>query len=216
MTHYHKIRILIFILLQTPVIYIAAQNNIFKNEVYFGVNAGMTGSMVLFKPDVPQSYILGRQAGIVFRYINEKNVGLHAELNYSERGWSELNRAFEKKLNYIEFPFLTHIYFGEKVRFFCNLGPKLGYLIGEQTIINIDPSSTKEQHIQNIQNKFDYGIALGLGCLFKIKRQMLQLEARGYYSANDIFANEKKDYFDNSNLIHASVTLGWLMNFNKK
>ncbi|OJV40730.1 MAG: hypothetical protein BGO29_05855 [Bacteroidales bacterium 36-12] len=195
---------------------VQAQHNGFKNEVYIGVNAGMNGSMVYFKPDVPQGYLVGRQGGLVFRYINEKNVGLQAEINYSERGWSEINNSFDKRLNYIEVPFLTHLYFGNNVRFFFNLGPKFSYLISEKTLLNTNPSSTQEQHIQDVQNKFDYGLAAGIGCMFKIKKQVFQLESRGNISANNIFSNNIKDYFDNSHLIHASITIGWLMSLNNK
>jgi len=39
---------------------------------------------------------------------------------------------------------------------------------------------------------------------------VLQLEARGNFSASDIYSNDRRDYFDNSNLITASATLSCL------
>ena len=192
-----------------------AQNNKFKSETYIGITGGPNASMVYFRPQVDQDFLFAYQGGLIVRYINEKSLGLQAEINYVQRGWSEKDKGFVKRLDYIEVPFLTHIYFGDKARFFFNIGPKIGYLLHETVIQNVNPASTNEQHVQAIQNKFDYGLAFGLGCMFKIKNQLIQLEGRGNFSASDLFSNDKRDYFDNSNLIHGSVTLGWLIQVNK-
>lgn len=187
----------------------AAQNNKFAGETYFGINGGATGSMVYFRPTVDQNYLLAYHGGLVFRYISEKNLGVQAELNYVQKGWQEINNTYAKRLDYIELPFLTHLYFGNKVQFIFNVGPKIGYLIGEHELFNADPSSTAAQH-QTIQNKFDYGFAAGIGFLFKIKQQVYQLDSRANFSVSDIFSNERRDYFDNSNNINVSVSLAWL------
>ncbi|MDD2284654.1 MAG: porin family protein [Paludibacter sp.] len=192
-----------------------AQNNTFQNETYFGISAGPAASMVYFRPTVDQNFLFAYHGGVVFRYINEKSLGVQAEINYSQRGWSEPDESYIKRLDYLEVPFLTHVYFGNNTRFFFNVGPKVGYLLKETVLRNNNPASIREQHIQHIQNKFDYGLAFGLGCLFKIKKQVFQLEGRGNFSASDLFSNDRREYFDNSNLIHASVTLGWLMQGNK-
>ncbi len=189
----------------------SAQINKFKGETYLGINGGPSASMVFFKPTVEQEYLTAYHGGLVFRYISEKSLGVQAELNYSQRGWSETGGSFVKRLDYLEIPFLTHIYFGDKTQFIFNIGPKIGYLIQETVLHNNNPASTAEQHVQSIQNKFDYGFAAGLGFLFKINRQVFQLESRANFSFSDIYSNERRDYFDNSNLINASVTLGWLI-----
>lgn len=193
-----------------------AQNNKFKKEIYIGASAGPAASMVYFKPNVAQNFLYAYHGGLVFRYINERSLGVQAELNYSQRGWSETDKNYEKRLDYIEIPFLTHIYFGNNIGFFFNIGPKIGFLLKETVISNKKPDSQAEQHTQAIQNRFDYGLSAGLGCIFKIKKQVFQFEGRGNFSASDIFSNAKKDYFDNSNLIHAAVTLGWLIQINNK
>ena len=107
--------IFIFVLFSSSLI---AQVRLDKPEIYVGVTAGATGSMVIFNPVVAQTYLQGYNGGLVFRYIAEKNVGMQAELNFSQRGWKEANGLFAKQLNYIELPFLTHIYMGKKNRFF--------------------------------------------------------------------------------------------------
>jgi len=212
--HWAKIAVLsLFSVLFLP--FTIGQNNNFRKETYVGLSGGATGSMVYFKPIVEQSYLLAYQGGFVFRYISEKHLGVQAELNYIQRGWSESGKTFSKRLDYIELPFLTHIYFGKNARFFLNLGPEIGYLINETILQNSNPGSTAEQHIRAIQNKFKYGLTAGLGFSFHIKRQVLQLEARGNFAASDIYSNDRRDYFDNSNLITASATLSWLIRVNK-
>ena len=192
-------------------ILIQAQSRLDKPEMYLGVTGGATGSMVVFNPAVNQSYLQGYNGGIVFRYIAEKNVGVQAELNYSQRGWKESSGLFSKQLNYIELPFMTHIYMGNNNRFFINLGPKIAYLLSEKTLVDNTVNSTEVQQITLIQNKFDYGLCLGFGLAFKINRNTLQLDTRAYYALSDIYSNSKKDYFGNSNNLNVSLNLAWLM-----
>lgn len=186
-----------------------AQNNKFARETYIGINGGATGSMVYFKPAVNQDYLLAYHGGLVFRYISERNLGVQAELNYVQKGWQETNNSYAKRLDYIEIPFMTHLYFGNKTQVYVNIGPEIGYLINEQELLNINPASTDAQH-KPVENKFDYGFAAGLGLLFKIKKQVFQIDSRANFSISDIFSNERRDYFDNSNNINVSVSLAWL------
>lgn len=187
-----------------------SQSRLDQPEIYIGTSIGATGSMVMFKPAVSQSYLLGYNGGLVFRYISEKNVGMQAELNYSQRGWSE-NSSYERQLNYIELPFLTHIYFGNKTRAFFNIGPKISYLISEKVLINNTENVTQYQHITAVENSFDYGLCAGLGLMFKIKKNVLQLDTRANFSLSDVFSNRKVDYFDTSNNVNVSVNLAWML-----
>ncbi|MCL1867440.1 MAG: PorT family protein, partial [Paludibacter sp.] len=99
-----------------------------KSELYLGAASGATISKVGFKPHVHQSFVLGINAGGAFRYITEKYFGMQLELNIAQMGWKEDTTFFCKQLTYIEIPFLTHIYFGQKTRVFANLGPQIGFL----------------------------------------------------------------------------------------
>jgi hypothetical protein len=188
-----------------------AQVRLDKPEMYVGVTAGATGSMVLFNPAVTQSYLLGYNGGLVFRYIAEKNVGMQAELNFSQRGWKEASGLFTKQLNYIELPFMTHIYMGNKNRFFINIGPKISYLLSEKVMVNGTTNSTEVQQATPVQNAFDYGLCGGIGCSFNIKGNILQIDTRAYYALSDIYSNNKSDYFANSNTANVSVNLAWLI-----
>lgn len=188
--------------------YSVAQNNKFVTETFIGINGGTTGSMVLFKPIIDQDYLLAYHGGIVFRHISENHFGVQAELNYVQKGWQEIDKAYAKRIDYVELPFMTHLYFGNKAQVYINIGPKIGYMIHEQTIYNNDPTDAP-QHVA-IDNKFDYGFVGGLGFLFKINRQVIQLDSRANFSMSDIFSNDKRDYFDNSNNLNIALSLAWL------
>ena len=62
---------------------------------------------------------LGFNGGATIRWNTEPNLGIQAELNFTQHGWEE---KFEEKpqykysrtVNYMELPFLTHIHFGSK------------------------------------------------------------------------------------------------------
>ena len=187
-----------------------AQARLDKPEMYIGANLGVTESMINFSPAIPQGFLMGFNGGIVFRYIAEKNVGIQAELNFSQRGWTESSGLYSRQLNYIELPFMTHIYVGRKNRFFFNLGPKISYLISERVLLNTTGGSLDAQHITSVQHPFDYGLCTGLGMLFNIKGKIIQLDTRAYYSLSDVFANTKRDVFSTSNNFNLSVNLAWL------
>ncbi len=199
---------LIIIILTTKT---SAQVRLDNPEIYVGATGGVTGSMVNFTPSVSQTYLLGYNGGAVFRYISDKNLGVQAELLYMQRGWNESGNIFARRLDYIELPFLSHFYLGRSFRVIFNIGPKVGYLISEKTLFNYITDSDEVQHTRNTDNKFDYGFCAGLGFLLKIKKQVFQIEARGNYSMTDIYSNDKRDYFDFSNNINASVNFSWLI-----
>ncbi len=188
-----------------------AQKAYYKPEMYIGLNGGMAASTVNFTPKVSQSFLMGYTGGLVFRQISQKSLGWQVELNYMQRGWQETEGGYARQLNFIELPFMTHFNFGKKFRFFFNIGPKVGYLISESVLQNTQETSTSVQHTTLTENKFDYGFVAGTGFYINIKGQVFQLEARGNYSMSDIFSNDKRDYFDKSNPMYASVNFAWLM-----
>lgn len=199
----------ILILTVFPVLLIA-QVRLDKPEMYIGGNLGVTESMIMFNPAITQGFLMGYNGGIVFRYIAEKNVGMQAELNFSQRGWKEASGLYSRQLNYIELPFMTHIYVGNKSRFFINIGPKISYLISENTPLNGTGNSTDVQHVTPVQHPFDYGLCAGLGLLFNVHGRILQLDTRANYGLSDIFADTKRDYFGTSNNFDLSVNLALL------
>jgi len=206
-----KYKILFFLAITSSLL-ASAQDRLMKPEMYLGINAGVTESQIYFKPTVTQGYLRGYNGGLVFRYIAEKNVGMQAELNFSQRGWNEASGLYTRQLNYVELPFMTHIYLGKKNRFFINLGPKISYLISENILLNNTGDLTDEnQHFTIVEHAFDYGLCGGIGLLFGIGKNQIQLDTRFNFGLSDIYKNTKIDYFSNSNNLNLSVNLAWLV-----
>jgi hypothetical protein len=136
------------------------------------------------------------------------------EMNFTQMGWKEEEKIegktteiFSRKLNYLEIPFLTHIYFGKRTRIFANLGPQIVFLLS-QTATSPPAQTTESRHLDPVKNTFDYGFAAGLGVVVPIRRTAIQLEIRGYYGMNDIYSNAMAGA--RSNNWKASVNLGWM------
>lgn len=191
----------------------------FTPEIYVGANGGMNASMVYFKPSLNQTFATGINSGLSFRYISEKNLGLQLELNYIEKGWNQHNGLIDiytRKLNYLELPFLTHLYFGKKTRFYFEIGPQISYLINDLELLSYYVNPEEVEQTYSLDHKFDYGGAAGLGMSFQFGAQLFQIGLRGSYSLNDIFSNNQRDYFDHSNNIVAQSSLTWMIQTNYK
>lgn len=205
----------------------AAAQRHYKPHIHVGVHGGMSMSRTSFYPSVSQKNLDGLQFGARFRYAEERHVGLMAEINVEQRGWKEdyddSPLAYQRRLTYLELPVLTHIFFGSRVvKGFFNLGPQIGYMIGEKITANFDyanaatlasfpPNHRTEQLAMKISNKFDYGITAGAGVEFIIaRRHCIALEGRYYYGLGNIFPSTKKDYFSASRGSSILVTMSYM------
>lgn len=175
-------------------------------EKYIGISQGINNSFVLFYPNLKQNlFFPGYTGGISYRYITEKHWGLQVELKYSQRGWSEKDNTYTRRIDYVELPFLTHFYFGNTHRAILNVGPKIGYLLNDRTLKNTSSEPNAEQH-KSIYFPFDYGGTLGIGYNLHTKNSgVYEVELRGYYALSDIFANTKRDFFQMSNTLNISL-----------
>lgn len=195
-----------------------SQNNDFEKQLYVGFGGGAQLSSVDFVPSVLQKNNIGIHGGISAKYIAEKHLGLLLELNYAQRGWTEdfedrTDLAYARTLNYLEMPFMTHVYFGNKVRFVFNAGPQIAFLLGssatmsdalKKEIDELKETSTTKVGVQYESDlrRFDYGLTGGAGIEFKSGAGNFQLEGRYYFGLGDIFENRKsrkeKFYFNRS------------------
>lgn len=196
----------------------------FKKELYIGASFGTNFSSVSFAPKIQTKLLMGYMGGVIARWNTENHIGLQAELNYAQNGWDEDFKDYPGKgykytrtLNYVELPFLTHIYFGgKKTRFFINLGPKIGYLLNESTSQNIAGvdfgNKTTLQHSIPVKHKFAWGLCGGPGFEVRSGIGTFSLEGRYYYALGDIFSNSKADddYFPKSSGQVFSVKLAYL------
>ena len=198
----------------------------FSSNIAIGVKGGMDFSKVFFNPHVKQLFQPGITAGVMVRYIEENHFGLIGELNYAQRGWKENFEEspfnFSKDLDFIDLCFLAHVYFGRRGRFFFNAGPQVGYYLGEHIKANFNPQDMghipgfpnvnriNQQMIEPTNIKVDYGISAGLGGEFNInRRNSICLECRFYFGLANIFSTNRADYFNASNQMSLSATIGY-------
>lgn len=225
------------LIISSVIVVLSAMSHMATAQRYYtphfdiGGKAGITMSNMQFSPSVEQAMLMGEMAGITMRYTEEKIFGLIAELNIEQRGWKE---GFEKDegdfdyrrhFTYVQLPLLTHIYFGgKKFKGFVNLGPSVGYMIGDKITSNFDyenPGSVSgfpmqyrsvEQMRMDVSNKFDYGIMAGAGMELIMKRKhSFLLEFRYYFGLGNVFPSSRKDVFSASRGTSIQVSLGYMI-----
>ena len=214
--------LLSFLLFAFP---ICAQTH-YQSNVAIGVKGGVDFSEVFFNPKVKQSFEQGYTAGFMVRYIEENHFGLIGELNFAQRGWKENFEEdpfnYSRDLDFIDLCFLAHIFFGSRGRFFFNAGPQVGYYLGEHVKANFDPynmsnipgfptrNRINRQMVEPTNIKIDYGISAGLGGEFNINRKnSISVECRFYFGLANIFSTKRADYFNASNQMSLSATVGY-------
>lgn len=162
-----------------------------------------------------------------------------AEVNYARIGWKEriltvtdepvvnpvtgLAEAYQRDLNYIQVPVFAHLAWGKEhkgFQFFFQAGPQFGFLLNESTTSNFrfadrnlaDRSNqTCAQDTMAVENRFDYGIAAGLGVEWSIPHAgHVLLEGRYYYGLGNIYGDSKRDYFAKSNHSNIVIKLTYL------
>ena len=204
-----------------------AQRN-YEPHFAIGAKGGVTFSNMAFTPGIEQTMLQGIELGVTARYIEENFFFFVAELNIEQRGWKETfdetDFRYQRRLTYLQLPVMTHIYFGSRTfKGFINLGPSVGYMIGDGISSNFDYTNPEtvagfpiaNRHVNqmsmDIKNRFDYGICGGAGIEFIIKRKhSLILEGRYYYGLGNIFSAKKKDEFSASRGTSIQVSLGYM------
>ena len=188
----------------------------------------------------------GVTGGFSYRYVCEKYFksicSIYGEVNYSKVGWKEdildiddapvtvtatgERLAYQRTATYIQVPVFAHLAWGRKTRglnIFVNAGPQFGFYLGESTTTNFtDPqladrsSQTVAQYDMPVKNKFDYGIAAGLGMEYSMPHiGHILAEARYYYGLGNIYGSSKRDYFGKSNYGQIVFKLSYLFDIIK-
>ena len=153
---------------------------------------------------------------------------LLAEINYASIGWKEdivdvmdqpvinpvtgIAEEYSRTINYIQIPVFAHLAWGKETngaQFFFHVGPQMGIYLNESTKTNFDfkdrniadrANTIVAQDTMAVENKFDYGIAAGIGVEYATRKAgRYIIEARYYYGLGNIYGDSKRDYFGKSN-----------------
>lgn len=200
----------------------------YSPDFTLGVKGGVTFSEMAWSPSVRQGFTQGVTMGVAARYTEENHFGLIGELNLTQRGWSEAfepstGLSYSRHFTYIQLPVMTHIFFGSnKFRFFINLGPEIGYMIGDRISANFNygdiqsvptfPANRRSEQLDmKVARKFDYGIAAGLGAEARIaNKHSIMVEGRFYYGISNVFSSNRGDTFGASRGMSIEVTAAYL------
>ena len=130
---------------------------------------------------------------------------------------------YSRTITYLQVPIFAHLAWGKEhsgCNFFFRAGPQLGVMLGESTSANFNISeanmqdranSTVRQYTMDVERKFDYGIAGGLGMEYSVPHLgHFLLEGRYYYGLGNIYNDSKRDYFGKSNNSTIMVKLTYL------
>ena len=169
---------------------------------------------------------------------------IYGEVNLLQGGWKEkivdieenkvVNSTtgqpeeYSRTLSYIEVPIFAQLAWGKEERgckFFVQAGPKVGFMLGEKTTANFDINdmnitdrANKEttQYGMDVENKFDYGIAAGLGMEYSVPRVgHFIVEGRYNFGLGNLFGDSKRDYFSKSNNTGFNVKIIYMMDVKK-
>jgi hypothetical protein len=154
---------------------------LFSGTVYpqfnIGLKAGATFSNILYdeKPfqvsNIQTQIKPGIMGGLTFQFIHPKNAGIQFELLYMEKGFntkydSSNNTRYERSIEYISLPILTHISFGKK-RFQISLilGSFVSYAISSSELLIDGTQEIRRTYAwdKEIDNRFEFGLQAGIG-----------------------------------------------------
>jgi hypothetical protein len=162
---------------------------------------------------------IGYSGGVTFQYNFPKLVSIKTNITYERKGAVAKLNAIDingniigeiknhSHLDYLTIPVVARLNFGNKLNFFVNFGPYIGYLIKHASVIeafNEFPGST----INNTDDfkRFDVGLTGGLGCGLPVKNNFnMTIEIRhnfGLYNTSALpVVNDGKIMTNSTNLL---------------
>ncbi len=192
-------------------------------QLYLGVHGGKSVSWVTFSPTLKQLPLLDQEIdyGLGVKYYDLQYVGFHGEANFSQRGYVlPLTDTSEYKRinNYLEIPIFMQVRIENKGFFIhLNVGCYSSYLISTYQGNNTYGFFIKEEYDFNIlkDNRFDYGLAGGLGFGFETRFGVLQLDARFTLGFGDIYKHNFKGNPTQSPARMLGASLSYFVNLTK-
>jgi hypothetical protein len=137
----------------------------------------------------PKATLNGFTGGLYLNYNFNKRLSIKSGIAYERKGFRDSfagttaigqSSIYEMgyNLDYLVVPLLMRANFGNKIRFFVNGGPYLGYLVKQQDVSNL-PNFPMLTDANFTEKKIDLGISAGVGCSYPINELIsITVEAR--------------------------------------
>ncbi|NOZ35609.1 MAG: PorT family protein [Chlorobi bacterium] len=216
---------------------LAQEDNAFIPEHLIGFTGGIN-MVSVFSEDkltytdrsgnflVSSPYIFKYSGGLSYKYISQKNVGLLAELTYTQKGgYNEFmfdkngnvtdSILFNHQLDYGEFAFLTDIRLGKKhSKINIYIGPHIAYLLKQKLTILEDTYG--KEYVNGTNIKFEAGIDIGGGYSFHFNKGEVELRFIYNHDFTNIFPGKSINNFSfNQNQVY-SFNLSYYYKLSKK
>ncbi len=183
-----------------------AQETDQKPRFMIGPTGGVNFCSVVFQPTIQQVPKLGYDAGVIFRYDVTKFAGVWVEIDYSKRGWKEVNEkvpgyAYMRELSFVNVPIMTHFMVGNSsFKPTIDMGASFGYYLGEHGTTLLPDGKKKVKipmahHDTPIQNKLFWGVGGGVGLEYHSAHIVVGLRGSYTYGFGDLFHNARTDTF---------------------
>jgi len=146
---------------------------------------------------------IGFSGGLTFQYNFSKLVSIRTNIAFERKGAIAKTQAIDIfgnpigevtshiNFDYLTVPLLARLTFRNKIKFFVNVGPYLGYLVKQTFVVkafNEFPKSTSDNTVY--YERIDVGLTAGLGVGLPIKEKLLlTLEIRnnlGLYNVSKL------------------------------
>lgn len=210
---------------------------LFNSKLYgqfsFGAKAGFTSSSIFISRiqvdqvnvNILQTNNLGTTFGILAKYVGEKHTGIQIELNYTQRGWTELlldeTEQFTTDLNYIDLATLSYFYVGKKskkVNPIILAGTEINYFLNaveEPFDPALEQEITYRATSENIR-KILFGINAGAGANIDFPFGQIQMDFRFFIGFSNVFDSEMPDTPPFSQHQNLSVQVAYFPNLFKQ
>lgn len=155
-------------------------------KLLIGINAGpsytyMYGNDVFKKNQKPTIGYLG---GFSFHYYFNKRMSVLLQVGYEKKGTytnitlptqDAATKGYYKihfNYNYLMTPVLFSYSFGNKIKYFINAGPMVGYLLFQQTRTKSNVMKIDDQYLTTSFKRWDFGISGGVGVMLPITERL--------------------------------------------
>jgi hypothetical protein len=157
--------------------------------------------------------------GVVFKHFEkEEHGGVQLELNLSQKGWIETIdsvNSYSRRISYVELPFMSQFYAGTyKSNVFFQVGPYLGYSIAakEKDVIN-ELEGARNYKFTDADNRFDLGLAAGVGIKQAYSFGIFQLEGRFSYGVSNAVKAIGSRNFSAAKNMAVTLSLAYMLDY---
>ncbi|MGL1887392.1 MAG: PorT family protein [Reichenbachiella sp.] len=222
----HLYTILILVISLSGVSKVHGQEKAQGRKTYIGVKGGYNISTAniyhnIYRYNAEIGWNSGFQGGLVVMNFLRHNIGIQAELNYTQKGYVqrfEGQEDYQANFDYMELPLLFNLHTGkDRLHIFLNAGCYFEYLVRvKEKNVTSDPGDDDFSHYDESRDpKWGYGYRAGAGVFYDFNFGTLMLEGAFNYSLGNFI---DPITFDTgipnfSNHIGIGVTIGYLFSF---